>query len=288
LKKDIVNANLQLNSYMENVFNNFNCDPVIREAILYSLISNGKNIRSNFLLTVLQAHNLNINDYLPIAASLEMIHTYSLIHDDLPAMDDDATRRGKPTNHLVFGEAIAILAGDALCTQAFFEITKCTALTETQIIKIIQQLTTAAGVNGGMINGQVLDLSGTIENTADLKLLHEQKTGKMFQVIGQITNTILNKTSSLNLEIILAIGFLFQVQDDYLDQFGDELLIGKPVNSDLVQAKKTYLYFMDQVTLKEYIEQLIIDIEKKILKIEDQLEQQYLKDFLNLLLNRQS
>ncbi|HHW40704.1 MAG TPA: polyprenyl synthetase family protein [Syntrophomonadaceae bacterium] len=220
--------------------------PKIHEAMRYSLFAGGKRLRGALVLAVAELLYMEPKRVLPVAASLEMIHTYSLIHDDLPAMDDDDYRRGKPTCHRVFGEAVAILAGDALLTLAFQTLSglKEEGFDAGLIVKIVEEVSRAAGTEG-LIGGQVVDLeSEGIQVVSDtLAYIHEHKTGALFRVAVR-SGALLAGADALQLQALTdyaaAFGLAFQITDDILDITGDERELGKPVKSDLVKKKATY------------------------------------------------
>ncbi len=238
-----------------------NCHTKIKEAMVYSLVSNGKYIRPLVFLRFISDVNISEKDKFDIAMAIECVHVYSLIHDDLPAMDDDDLRRGMMTNHIKFGEDIAILAGDALLTYSF-ELLSNLDIDDNTKIRLIKILSQKSGVNSGMINGQVLDILAHEVNVdeAYLEQIHFQKTACMLQVpllFGAIlTNSKLEKVELLG----YLLGINYQIQDDYLDQYGDEEEIGKQIGSDLKNDKKTYTSFYE----KEQLESLITSNFKKI------------------------
>ncbi|PAE90358.1 polyprenyl synthetase family protein [Shouchella clausii] len=217
----------------------------LKEAMLYSLEAGGKRVRPVLLLAVLEAYNQPILHGLDTACAIEMVHTYSLVHDDLPAMDDDDLRRGQPTNHKVFGEATAILAGDALLTQSFALIANAdTPLSAKTKVSIIAALSKAAGASG-MVGGQLADMFAegkqlTVEQLANV---HKRKTGELlaFSIeAGALIAGVSNEERSKLNEFGQEIGLLFQIKDDILDVEGDSIAIGKPVGSDAVNNKSTY------------------------------------------------
>nr|WP_259405953.1 farnesyl diphosphate synthase [Shouchella clausii] len=217
----------------------------LKEAMLYSLEAGGKRVRPVLLLAVLKAYNQPILHGLDTACAIEMVHTYSLVHDDLPAMDDDDLRRGQPTNHKVFGEATAILAGDALLTQSFALIANADApLSAKTKVSIIAALSKAAGASG-MVGGQLADMFAegkqlTVEQLANV---HKRKTGELlaFSIeAGALIAGVSNEERSKLNEFGQEIGLLFQIKDDILDVEGDSIAIGKPVGSDAVNNKSTY------------------------------------------------
>ncbi|MBS4173415.1 polyprenyl synthetase family protein [Bacillus sp. FJAT-49736] len=217
---------------------------LIKEAMDYSLQAGGKRIRPILLLATLHALNQDINKGLSAACAVEMVHTYSLIHDDLPAMDNDDLRRGKPTNHKVYGEAIAILAGDGLLTYSFQLIAEDERLTSNEKLELITMLSRAAG-SEGMVGGQVADMQG--ENTTlsidQLQYIHANKTGKLitFSVMaGALIGGATEKQQDLLKEYSKHLGIAFQIRDDVLDIEGNQDIIGKPIGSDVTNHKSTY------------------------------------------------
>ncbi|WP_370589208.1 polyprenyl synthetase family protein [Thermoactinomyces sp. CICC 10521] len=221
--------------------------PLLKEAMRYSLLAGGKRLRPVLVLATVEALGGEETAALPFACAIEMIHTYSLIHDDLPSMDDDDYRRGKLTNHKVFGEAYAILAGDALLTEAFGLMAKGgkeAALAPEILLTIIEEGARFAGARG-MVGGQVDDLLG--ENGAvsleQLESIHRRKTGDLMAYSVR-TGAYLGGASPEVLESLTRfaydLGLAFQIQDDILDVIGDQQVIGKPVGSDEEKHKATY------------------------------------------------
>lgn len=216
----------------------------LKQAMLYSLEAGGKRIRPLLLLATLHAFQKELAPGLPVACAIEMIHTYSLIHDDLPSMDNDDLRRGKPTNHKVFGEAMAILAGDGLLTHAFQVIADAPNITPATKIALIAELAKAAGPEG-MVAGQVADMEGEgkqLSLTA-LEYIHRHKTGKMLQYSVVAGALLAGATDAqlANLDAFAShLGLAFQIRDDILDIEGSEEKIGKNVGSDVANEKVTY------------------------------------------------
>ncbi|PKN43638.1 MAG: polyprenyl synthetase [Deltaproteobacteria bacterium HGW-Deltaproteobacteria-18] len=209
----------------------------------YSLMAGGKRLRPVLCLAWAELVGGRADQVLDFACAIECIHTYSLIHDDLPAMDDDDLRRGKPSNHKKFDEATAILAGDGLLTEAF-TLASSVALQPDRILKAIFHLSTAAGPRG-MVGGQVLDmgLTGKSASLSQLREMHAKKTGALIEsscVTGCILGGGGDPEQALASEYGRAIGLAFQVTDDILDVVGDEAALGKPVGSDEAQGKSTY------------------------------------------------
>lgn len=212
--------------------------PGLVDAMRYSLTAGGKRLRPALVLGACELACGDEAPALPAACALEMIHTYSLIHDDLPAMDNDDFRRGKPTLHKQFGEATAILAGDALLTLAFYEAAK---LGNAQVIL---ELADAAGA-GGMVGGQYLDMEaqGSSVSLNELQRLHSMKTGALIVVslrigalVGEASETMLEDLTHYG----VLLGLLFQITDDILDVVGNAALVGKTLGKDAAVAKATY------------------------------------------------
>lgn len=218
------------------------------EAMTYSLQAGGKRVRPILCLAAEQAVSGSFGKSLPAACAIEMIHTYSLIHDDLPAMDDDRLRRGKPTAHIQFDEATAILAGDALLTMAFKVLSSAGAesdVPEKQIwFEVIEKISDAAGFKG-MIEGQMQDMASegkTLQQKA-LEQLHRLKTGKIIEA-ALFSGARIGNGDSAQLKALATygenIGLAFQVTDDVLNVTGDPLLMGKAVGTDQTRLKNTY------------------------------------------------
>jgi geranylgeranyl diphosphate synthase, type II len=213
----------------------------LEEAMRYSLLAGGKRIRPVLALATAEALGRPTEEVLPLAAAIEMIHTYSLIHDDLPAMDDDDLRRGKPTCHVAYGEDVAILAGDGLFAEALR-----LALSEQRghpanVLSAVCEIVDAAGVRG-MVGGQYLDVAG--EGDTPLRHLHELKTGALIaaSVDSVLALEGVNGPATIPFRRFAAeLGVVFQIVDDILDVTGDEAEIGKPRGSDERHGKATYV-----------------------------------------------
>lgn len=231
---------------------------VIHEAMRYSLFAGGKRLRPVLALAAAGVVGGDTEKILPAACALELIHTYSLIHDDLPAMDDDDFRRGQPTCHKKYGEAMAILAGDALLTLAFELLARGAAdglLPEKETIRVITEVGLAAGT-AGLVGGQVVDmLSSDTADPATLEYIHSRKTGALYRAsvrLGAILGGADGASLARLTEYAQHLGLAFQIADDILDIRGDAVKIGKPVKSDLKNKKATYpaLYGMDKAVLQ--------------------------------------
>ena len=217
----------------------------LRKAMTYSLLAGGKRLRPILALAGCEAVGGERAVALPLACALEMIHTYSLIHDDLPAMDDDDFRRGRPTNHKVFGEGLAILAGDALLTEAFAVVSRSPAPAPV-VVKVIAELAAAAGA-AGMVGGQVIDIEAT-GNKVELELLrrlHAKKTGALLAVsvcAGARLGGADDESAVAALRTYAeALGLAFQIVDDVLDVTADLQTLGKDPGSDQAAGKTTYV-----------------------------------------------
>jgi geranylgeranyl diphosphate synthase type II len=220
----------------------------LHKAMRYSTFAGGKRIRPVLLLAACEASGGELSEALPAACAMEMIHTYSLIHDDLPAMDNDDFRRGNPTNHKVFGDAVAILAGDALLTQAFILLSSPFFASNTphdRILAVIHEIASAAG-SRGMVGGQVVDMES--EGLKDLDLptvqfIHTHKTGALIRAsvkCGAILGGADERQLSAMTRYGEAIGLAFQIADDILDIEGTTAEIGKDAGSDQARGKATY------------------------------------------------
>jgi len=218
---------------------------VLEESMIYSLIGGGKRIRPVLALAAAKATGGDVESILPAACALELIHTYSLIHDDLPAMDNDDYRRGRLSNHKVFGEGKAILAGDGLLTYAFELIAQpINEVPADRQLRVIREVARAAGPEG-MVGGQVADLEAEGKNLTlpEIEQIHRMKTGAMLVVSARL-GAILAGGTEEKIEALTryaqAIGLAFQIKDDILDLEGDSKTLGKPAHSDLQQHKSTY------------------------------------------------
>ncbi len=229
----------------------------IFDAMSYSLFAGGKRLRPIIMLLVCDMLGGNEKEALPFACALEMIHTYSLIHDDLPAMDNDDLRRGKPTNHKVFGEALAILAGDSLLNMAFEITSSAETKAPKKTLRAIKELSRASGALG-MIGGQVIDIeSENKEISHDVLLkLHSLKTGAIIRAAG-IIGAVLSGASEEEIKAVdgfcLNLGLAFQIQDDILDVSGNEETLGKPIGSDIENHKTTFVTLFGLEKAKEEV-----------------------------------
>lgn len=218
---------------------------IIYKAMRYSVFAGGKRLRPILMMNVCKMCGGNVNEVIPFACALEMIHTYSLIHDDLPAMDNDDLRRGMPTSHIKFGEATAILAGDALLNKAFEIATDYSGNDANRAMKAVNMLAVSSGTEG-MIGGQIVDMESEGKDITldELQYLHLNKTGAIIRsactvgaLIGGANDEQLNAVD----EFAKNLGVAFQIQDDILDVTGTEAELGKPVGSDAEEEKNTYV-----------------------------------------------
>ena len=217
----------------------------LEEAMRYSLLAGGKRIRPVLALATARAIGMEREEVLPLAGAIELIHTYSLIHDDLPAMDDDALRRGQPTCHVKFGEGVAILAGDGLYAEAFRHLLTRQRSAPERVLAAAAELATATGVNG-MVGGQFADVSpDTPTGPSALRRLHELKTGRLIGasvLCVLLLGGIADGPETIPFRRFAAeLGVLFQIVDDILDVTGTDDALGKPRGSDERHGKRTYV-----------------------------------------------
>ena len=231
-------------SYLATCLDGQEMPPRLRESMLYSLQAGGKRLRPVLCLSCAALCGLKAEDVLPFASAIEMVHTYSLIHDDLPAMDDDDLRRGKPSNHKAFDEATAILAGDALLTDAFAHLCRV-ELPAGQVLRAVAEFARAAG-SSGMVGGQEWDMLYTglpPVSMAELRRMHAMKTGALLRascVCGALLAGAADDVCERIGRYGAALGVAFQIADDILDVVSDTATLGKPAGSDAEQGKNTY------------------------------------------------
>jgi geranylgeranyl diphosphate synthase type II len=254
----------RINAALESILKTSGPPDRLLQAMTYSLMAGGKRFRSVLCVAAAEAVGGRLEDVLPAACALEMIHTYSLIHDDLPAMDDDAMRRGQPTCHKAFDEATAILAGDALLTLAFQTLSSVESDNAQQAVKwlrAIQLISKAAGYCG-MIQGQMLDMGseGSRLTLNELKSMHRLKTGALIEVSLRCGAELIgvNASQIQPLESYARnIGLAFQVTDDILNVEGDPAIMGKAVGTDQLRHKSTYPSLLGLEESKTYAANLI-------------------------------
>lgn len=233
-----------IEEYLAHAFSAESRHADLQEAMEYSLLAGGKRIRPVLTLETCRLCGGDPQTALPFACAVEMVHTYSLIHDDLPAMDNDGLRRGRPTNHIVYGEATAILAGDALLTAAFEQLTKAD-LPAGRIVEAVRCLSHAAG-SAGMVGGQALDMAGEGRalDREELELLQSLKTGALISAAAELGCIAAGGSPEQRARVrayARALGQAFQVRDDMLDVTSSAEELGKPVGSDQTNEKSTFV-----------------------------------------------
>ncbi len=252
-QKDVEMVENRLEKYLENYEEEYK---IVFDAMRYSVKNGGKRLRPVLAIEFCKACNGDVSIALPFACAIEMIHTYSLIHDDLPCMDDDDMRRGKPSCHIAFGEENALLAGDALLTRAFEVITSGNASPEVAL-KAVRELSEKSGVNG-MIGGQVMDLinEGKDSDIETLEMIHSLKTGALIEcstVLGCIAANANETYINAAREYAKNIGMAFQIMDDILDVTGDVKKLGKHIGSDAENKKSTFVSLFGIEKSKELV-----------------------------------
>lgn len=233
----------KIEEYLNSLFKTDTHWADLYDAMRYSLLAGGKRIRPVLTMEFARLAGMEWEKALPVGCALELVHTYSLIHDDLPCMDDDDLRRGKPTNHKVYGETLAVLAGDALQMEAMRLILTAPGLGAEQRADCALILARAAGADG-MVAGQVLDTLHEPKTEAELHEVHDLKTGAMIAGACMLGVAAAGGSEALRAaakEYALALGLAFQIRDDMLDVCGDEATFGKPIGSDREEGKVTYV-----------------------------------------------
>ena len=264
--------------------------PIIYEAMRYSLFAGGKRLRPIMLMASADAVGSTGNDYLPVACGLEMIHTYSLIHDDLPAMDNDDYRRGKLTNHKVYGDGIAVLAGDGLLTASFNTMLSQTNVEPQMLLKVVNEIAVAAGP-AGMVGGQAVDLvsEGKVIDAKTLQYIHQAKTGALFKAALR-SGALLGGGSQSQVDALTEyayhFGLAFQITDDILDVIGTQEKIGKPVGSDVKNQKVTYVTLYTLQGAKQLAQQAVDQALNSLAGFGS--EASILRDLVEHLINREA
>jgi geranylgeranyl diphosphate synthase type II len=233
----------------------------IHEAMRYSIFAGGKRLRPTLVIATGEVFEADEQALLSAACALEMIHTYSLIHDDLPAMDNDDLRRGRPTNHKVYGEALAILAGDALLTQAFITLAQMEGISAETKVRVMAEVAEAAGTVNALIGGQVLDLQneGKPITAEELSAIHRAKTGALIRCcvrVGALIGGASERDLQLFTEYAEKIGLAFQVADDVLDATATSAELGKTAGKDQASQKATYVALYGIETARQHAAQL--------------------------------
>ncbi|MGB4504437.1 MAG: polyprenyl synthetase family protein [Syntrophaceticus sp.] len=264
----------------------------IHEAMRYSIFAGGKRLRGALLLAVAEIFGTEMDRVLPAAAALEMIHTYSLVHDDLPAMDNDDYRRGKLTCHKVYGEAVAILAGDALLTMAFGTLASLQrkGFKSDVVLRVIQEIDQAVG-SQGLIGGQVVDLEseGARVSKKTLEYIHNHKTGALFSAAVR-SGALLAGAQDDELQDLskyaMSFGLAFQITDDLLDITGDENLLGKKPGRDLAKQKATYPGILGVAQAREIAENQVKECQLSIARFGPRAD--FLRGAANYILARET
>ncbi|WP_297435029.1 polyprenyl synthetase family protein [uncultured Clostridium sp.] len=260
------------------------------KAMEYSVNIGGKRIRPILTMLSYGIYNDNLDDVIDIAMALEMIHTYSLIHDDLPAMDDDILRRGKPTNHVIFGESLAILAGDGLLNEAMNILFDYSLKHGEQAVKASKIISNAAGADG-MIGGQVVDIEsegkGTKLTLDELRYMHKNKTGALIKA-AILSGAIMGKASNEDIEKLSlfgdSLGLAFQIKDDVLDVTQTTEILGKTANSDVENEKTNYISLYGLEQCQKLCKELTNECVELLNDIEGNIE--ILKELTLMLLER--
>lgn len=260
----------------------------LAKSMNYSLMAGGKRLRPILIMAAADAVGADGEKFLHLATSIEMIHTYSLIHDDLPAMDNDDYRRGKLTNHKVFGDGIAILAGDALLTMAFEVIADSPNIDTEKKLKVIKEMSSAAGAEG-MVGGQVIDLEseGKHIDMDTLRKMHSAKTGALFCAAirsGAILGGATDKQLADLTQYAHCFGLAFQITDDILDVTGDEASIGKPVGSDEKNHKSTYVTLGSLQSAQELAQKAVNEAKKALADFGTEAD--FLRELVDYLISR--
>lgn len=264
-----------------------NVDQRLKEAMSYACQSGGKRLRPLFVMTISQWANTPLSSVLPAATALEMIHTYSLIHDDLPGMDNDDYRRGKLTVHKAFDEATAILAGDALLTEAFMQVTKAKLPSESHV-QAVQLLAKAAGASG-MISGQMQDIASEHQTVTltELQQIHRDKTGQLLQCaieLGLLFLEVSDEIASAFRNYAAHYGLAFQIQNDLQDVCWDAEKTGKQTGKDQALAKNTYVSLLGvegaKAALNSEIQQARFSMESLVPQTNEQVIVKQILEYL--------
>jgi len=272
----------KLNTYAKDYIEKLEMPEILKESISYSLVNDGKKIRPLSFLYLLKYYGIDYNKHFDIALAIELVHTYSLVHDDLPEMDNDDYRWGKLTNHKVFGQDIAVLTGDAMLTLAF-EVLSDADVTPDLKVKLIKQFANYSG-SMGMIAGQVYDVKQkNYDVDADyLRRMHSLKTGRLIELPLDFACLVANKLDELDdvKEFGQQLGIAYQIKDDILDYYGDFEKIGKlPSDEDMI----TYLSFYGIEECEELLKKHTLNA----INVAKRLNNNLLEDFANYLLKRE-
>ena len=258
----------QVNSFLKDYFQSQSADNKLYEAMKYGLFSGGKMIRSYLVHSACKIFDISKKDYLPIAAAVECVHSYSLIHDDLPSMDNDDFRRGKESTHKAYGEFTAILAGSSLLTMAFEIISNSKIdISHEKKIEIVHALSSCSG-HLGIAGGQFFDLSLKKEKVDKDNIIDMQnkKTGALMGFCVEVAPILADKKDLREKfkKLGIKLGLLFQIADDFLDKYGKEDVLGKPVNQDDTKGKNTLINYLGEEQTKDFIKNLKKEIESEL------------------------
>ena len=247
---------IAIENYLQNLFTADKPYGKLYETMRYAILGGGKRIRPVLTLEFARLGGLDWHLALPYAFALELVHNYSLIHDDLPCMDDDDLRRGKPTTHKVYGETLAVLAGDALQPEAVRLMAEAPAMSEKNRLEAIHVLVNACGADG-MVGGQVMDTVGEITDETTLTEMERLKTGVMIAAAAELGCVASEMNDTMRAQAVTyasQLGRAFQIRDDMLDVMGDVAVFGKPIGSDKEEGKVTFVDIMGLDGCKEAVE----------------------------------
>lgn len=257
-----------IEQYLEGLFSQDKPYGRLQEAMRYSILGGGKRIRPVLTLEFARLGGIDWHLALPYACALELVHNYSLIHDDLPCMDDDDLRRGQPTTHKKFGETLAVLAGDALQPEAFRLIAEAPCMSDGSRVEAVRVLARACGADG-MVAGQVLDTLYGIQTEEQLKAMYRLKTGVMISGAAELGCVAADMPADMRaqaVEFADQLGLAFQIRDDMLDVIGDAGEFGKPIGSDREEGKVTYVDLLGLDSCDKLVHELT---EKAVAAISD-------------------
>lgn len=285
MKKKSKEYELQVNEILANVLNIYiKEDSQVKAGMVYSLLDGGKRLRPQLFMLLLEAYQVDYQKYPEVIAALEMIHTYSLVHDDLPALDDDSMRRGKPATHVRFGEGTAILVGDALLNDALYVLSNANVDSD-KLVEMMRFLTLCTGSNG-MILGQCLDIADN--QKLDLQLIEKinlNKTAALFIATTTLAGMLVNKSVQEFSKLGLYLGLAFQIQDDMLDITKQTSEIGKNAQSDLANNKKNVVIYLGMDKAQVKVNQYFAKVDDILVK--NNLQDSRLYNFIEGIKQRQ-
>jgi geranylgeranyl diphosphate synthase, type II len=285
MKKKSKEYELQVNEILADVLNRYiKEDSQVKAGMVYSLLDGGKRLRPQLFMLLLEAYQVDYQKYPEVIAALEMIHTYSLVHDDLPALDNDSMRRGKPATHVRFGEGTAILVGDALLNDAFYVLSNANVDSD-KLVEMMRFLTLCTGSNG-MILGQCLDIADN--QKLDLQLIEKinlNKTAALFIATTTLAGMLVNKSVQEFSKLGLYLGLAFQIQDDMLDITKQTSEIGKNAQSDLANNKKNVVIYLGMDKAQVKVNQYFAKVDDILVK--NNLQDSRLYNFIEGIKQRQ-